>query len=76
MKKMFKIGLLAAAVGTVYKVISAKKEEWNNLSEAEVRGKLSDKLSSKVPDDKLQLIGDKVVGKMRDRGRLRPEADA
>ena len=48
MKKLFKIGLLAATVGAVYKVISAKKEEWSGLSEDEVRGKLNDKLASRT----------------------------
>ena len=76
MKKLFKIGLLAAAVGAVYKVISAKKEEWSGLSEDEVRGKLNDKLASKVPEDKLEKIGDKVVSAMRDKGRLRDESEA
>ncbi len=76
MKKLFKIGLLAAAVGAVYKVISAKKEEWSGLSEDEVRGKLNDKLASKVPEDKLEKIGDKVVSAMRDKGRLRDEPEA
>ena len=76
MKKLFKIGLLAAAAGAVYKVISAKKEEWSDLSETEVRGKLNDKLASKVPEDKLEKIGDKVVSAMRVKGRLRDEPEA
>lgn len=74
MKKLFKLGLLAAVVGAVYKVIAAKKEEWNDLSEDEVRGKLGDKLGNKVPEEKLEMIGDKVVGAMRDKGRLREDA--
>jgi len=73
MKKLFKIGLLAAIVASVYKVVSAKKEEWKDLSEDEVRGKLTDKLGEKVPEDKLEMIGDKVVGAMRDKGRLRED---
>lgn len=73
MKKLFKLGLLAAVVGAVYKAISAKKEEWHDLSEDEVRGKLNDKLGERVPEDKLEKIGDKVVGAMRDKGHLRED---
>jgi hypothetical protein len=73
MKKLFKLGLLAAVVGAIYKVVSTQKEEWKDLSETEVRGKLHDKLGEKVPEDKLEKIGDKVVGTMRDKGRLRED---
>jgi hypothetical protein len=73
MKKLFKLGLLAAVVGAIYKMVSTQKEEWKDLSEPEVRGKLHDKLGTKVPEDKLEQIGDKVVGKMRETGRLRDD---
>lgn len=73
MKKLFKIGLFAAIVGAIYKAVSAQKEEWKDLSETEVRGKLHDKLGERIPEDKLEKIGDTVVDKMRDKGRLRDE---
>ena len=73
MKKLFKLGLLAAVVGAIYKVVSTQKEEWKDLSEPEVRGKLHDTLGTRVPEDKLEKIGDKVVDKMRDTGRLRED---
>lgn len=76
MKKLFKLGLLAAVIGAIYKVVSTQKEEWKDLSEPEVRGKLHDKLGAKIPEDKLEKIGDTVVAKMRDSGRLREDPTA
>ena len=75
MKKLFKLGLFAAVVGAVYKVVAAKKQEWSDLSEDEVRGKLNEKLGDKVPEDKLEMIGDKVVGAMKDKGRLKDDSE-
>ena len=74
MKKLFKLGLLAAAVGAVFKVVTTQKEEWRDLSEPEVRDKLANKLGDKVPEDKLEMIGDKAVEAMRKKGRLREDA--
>jgi hypothetical protein len=73
MKKLFKLGLFAAIVAAIYKTVAAKKEEWSGLSETQVRDKLSDKLSDRMPADKLEKVQDKVVGAMRDMGKLGEE---
>lgn len=70
MKKLFRLGLVAAVVTAVYKVVAAKKKEWSGLSETEVRAKLQSKLGDKVPEDKLEQIEDKVVGALRRKDRL------
>lgn len=74
MKKLFKLGLFAAVIGGVIKLVSSKKAEWQGLSEPEVRDKLHSKLDTKMPAEKVDKIGDKVVEKMRDRGSLGGEA--
>ena len=76
MKKLFKLGLFAAIVAAVYKTVAAKKEEWSGLSESQVRDKLSDKLGDRMPADKLEKVQDKVVGAMRDMGKLGEDDEA
>jgi monoamine oxidase len=76
MKKLFKLGIVAAVVAFAYKTMAAKKEEWSGLSETEVRDKLSDKLGEKMPEEKLEKVQEKVVGTMRDMGKLREDDSA
>jgi hypothetical protein len=74
MKKLFKFGLFAALAAGVMKLISTQKAEWQGLTEPEVRDKLHTKLDAKMPGEKVDQIGDKVVEKMRQRGVLGEEA--
>lgn len=73
MKKLFRLGLFAAVVAGVMRLISSQKSEWQGLSEAEVRAKLHTKLDSRMPTDKVDQIGDKVVEQMRRRRVLGDE---
>ena len=74
MKKLFKLGLVVALIGGVVKLVSSQKAEWQGLSEPEVRDKLHSKLDAKIPPEKVDAIGDKVVDKMRQRGSLGEDA--
>ena len=74
MKKLFKFAVFAALVGAVVKMVSAQKAEWQGLSESQVRGKLHEKLDTRMPSEKIDEIGDKIVDKMRERGVLGEEA--
>jgi len=49
---------------------SQRQAAWHGLSETEARAKLDQKLSARIPDDKRQIVTDKIVGTMRDRGIL------
>ncbi len=73
MKKLFRIAMLAGLGLAIYKIIEEKKQ-WTGLSEAEARAKLNDKLSAKVPPEKLDKVTDQIVDQMRLRGVLRTEA--
>ena len=73
MKKLFGFGLIVALVAGVTKMVSTQKAEWQGLTEAEVRDKLHTKLDTKMPPDKVDQIGDKVVEKMRQRAVLGEE---
>jgi len=74
MKKLFGFGLLAGLVAAVVKLVSTQKADWQGLTEGEVRDKLHIKLDSRIPSQKVDQIGDKVVEKMRQRGVLGEEA--
>ena len=73
MKKLFKLGIFAAMVGGIVKLVSTQKAEWQGLTEPEVRDKLHTKLDTKMPSEKVDELGDKAVEWMRDRGVLGEE---
>lgn len=70
MKKLLKLALLVGGIAAVAKVATAKKAEWEGLTESQVRDKLDAKLPAKMPDEKRAAVTDKVVSKMRERGVL------
>ena len=73
---MKKFLLLIAALGflaLLAKMAAARKAEWQNLSEAEVRERIDTKLAPRVPDDKRAMIADKAVSRMRERGMFKDE---
>lgn len=75
MKKLLKLVVLAGGAAMAAKMLGAKKAEWAGLTEPELRTKLDAKLGDRVPADKMQDIGDKIVEKMRDKGMLEEERD-
>lgn len=73
MRKLFKFGLFAALVAGVVKLVSTQKAKWQGLTEPEIRAKLHSKLDAKMPSEKVDEIGDKIVQTMRQRGILGEE---
>ncbi len=72
MKKLFRLALLGGIGFAIYKLMEEKKQ-WMGLTEDEARAKLNDKLSAKVPPEKLDKVADQIVDQMRMRGVLRTE---
>jgi len=68
-KKLLMVVLLLAGVVLVVKAIEMM-EEWENLSEAEIRANLEEKLAPFVPPDRLAQIQDAIVCKLRQQGKL------
>ena len=71
MKKLLKLALMVGGMAAVAKIVTAKKAEWQGLTEPEVREKLDSRLPDRMPDEKRAAVADKVVSKMRQRGVLR-----
>jgi hypothetical protein len=72
MKKLFRVALLGGIAFAIYKAIEEKKQ-WTGLTEDEARAKLNDRLSARVPPEKLEKVADQIVDQMRSRGVLRTE---
>jgi hypothetical protein len=70
MKKLIKFALLVGAITAAARLISAKKQEWEGLTEEQVRSKLEGRIPARVPDEKRQKVADRVVSQMKARGKL------
>ncbi len=76
MKKLLKLALLLGGIAAVAKLVSAKKADWQGLTESEVRAKLDARLPDRMPPEKQAAVADKIVTTMRHRGVLREEEAA
>ena len=70
-KKLLKLALMVGGIAAVAKIVTAKKAEWQGLTEPEVRERLDSRLPDRMPDEKRAAVADKVVSKMRQRGVIR-----
>ena len=73
MKRLMKLALLVGAIAAVSKLATAKKAEWEGLTEAQVREKLDTKLPGRLPEEKRSAVAEKVVSKMRTHGVLQED---
>ncbi len=70
LKKLIKLALVVGAVAVAARLISAKKAEWEGLTESQIRDKLDARIPDRVPEKKRAAVADKVVAAMRFRGKL------
>ena len=75
MKKLFKLLVVAGIAAGVVKLMGAQKAQWHGLTETEARAKLDAKLPAKVEGEKRTEVTDKIIGAMKDKGVLVPDAD-
>mgnify|MGYP001825862949 CR=1 FL=1 len=76
MKKLFKLAIFVGLIVAAAKFISEQKAAWTGLTEPEIRDKLQTKLDSKVPDEQIAEIANKVIEEMRKRGMVGEEPPA
>jgi len=69
MKTLFRLALLAAIAFGVMKLLEEKKN-WEGLTEDEARDRINEKLSPRVPAEKLEQVTDQIVTQMKARGVL------
>ena len=58
MKKLLKLALLVGGIAAVSKMVTAKKAEWEGLTETQVREKLDTKLPEQMPDEKRAMVAE------------------
>lgn len=73
-KLMIMAGVIALAI-YIAKRTTIDREQWEGLTEDDLRNRLDERLPHQIPDDKRQMITDRIVEKMRDRGALGESAD-
>jgi hypothetical protein len=59
--EMKKVMILAAIIGLVVFLVKkamADRQNWQGLTEAEVRGRLNERLPTKIPEDRRQHIAE------------------
>jgi hypothetical protein len=70
MKRVIKFGLVFGAITAVARLIGSKIAEWDGMTEAEVRRTIDERLPDKVDDAKRRAVADKIVERLRSRGKL------
>jgi len=75
MKKLLFVAVLGGVVAMIAKKASQQREEWHDISEADARSKLGDRLPSRMPEEKRAEVTDKIVDKMRERGVIVDDVD-
>jgi hypothetical protein len=70
MKKFLLIAVLVGAVALAVKKLSAGRDDWTNLTEDEARQRLHDRFPDRMPEDKKEVVTDKIVSKMREKGAI------
>lgn len=70
---MKKLLLLAGVIGLLALIIkkrSTDRTDWKDLTASEARDRLNDRFPERVPADKRDMVTEKIVTKMREKGVL------
>lgn len=70
MKKLLFLAGLIGLIAFIAKRAKMDRSQWEGLTEDDVRTRLDERLPPQIPGDKRQMIADKIVTKMKDRGAL------
>ena len=70
MKKYLLIAALVGAVALVVKKLMSSRDDWTNLTEDEARQRLRDRFPDRLPDDTKEVVTDKIVSKMKEKGAI------
>ena len=73
MKKLLFLAALIGLIVAASRKAQVDREQWEGLTEDEVRSRLDQRLPNQIPGEKRQMITDKIVTKMKDRGTISDE---
>lgn len=70
MKKLLFLAALIGAIAFLARKAMADRQEWEGLSEDELRSRIDERLPNQISGDKREQIAETIVTKMKDRGAL------
>ena len=70
MKKYLLIAALVGAAALIVKKLMSGRDDWTNLTEDEARQRLRDRFPDRMPDDKKEVVTDKIVSVMKEKGAI------
>jgi hypothetical protein len=70
MKKYLLVAALVGAVALLVKKLMSGRDDWTNLTEDEARQRLRDRFPDRMPDDTKEVVTDKIVSKMKEKGAI------
>ena len=70
MKKLVLIVILIGVIAAIAQKMKLDREQWQGLTEDELRNRLEQRFPSAMPEEKREAVTNKVVDKMRGRGML------
>ena len=76
MRRILKLAMIVGGLVVASKLVSTKKAEWQGLTEVQAREKIQARLPSEMPPDKRDIVIDKAVAALRDRGMLSDVGEA
>ncbi len=75
MKRLLLATAVLALVALALNKRQQQRAEWRGISEAEAREKLDRRLPSRIPDERREMITDRIVTGMRNRGVIADDLD-
>lgn len=70
MKKIVLVVAVIGLIALIAKKRSSDRAEWHGLTETQAREKLNDRFPDVIPEDKREVMTERIVSKMREKGRL------
>ena len=68
MKKLLLVAAVIGLIAIAVKKRSSDRADWQGLTESQAREKLHDRFPDRMPAEKRDMVADKIVGVMRDKG--------
>ena len=73
MKKLLFLAALIGVIAFIARKAATDREQWEGLTEDELRSRLDERLPHQIPDDKREMITETILTKMKDRGAIAEE---
>ncbi len=75
MKRLFKLAIVGGLIYGAVRFAQSQKAKWEGLTETELRAKLDQKLSPRMPEEAVSQITENVVQQMKAMGKLQTEVE-